>query len=663
MRLPRSALAPALVCAAILAAYLGSLANGFAGDARGLVLGDARVHDTSTENLGNIFTHSYWWPYGESGLYRPAATLSYLFNYAVLGNGTNAAGYHWTNLLLHLLNALLVYFLARRFTRTTAAAWIAGIWGLHPVLTESVAAIAGRPDLIAGACVLGGLLLYWKSAESTGAARVAWLCALGLATLTGTLAKESAAVLPAIVLLYEFLWRGERHWRGMLGGMTAMLIPLEVMLYLRAAALFGLPSTQFPFWDNPITGAGFLAGRGAALAVLARECALLVWPARLSSDYSWAQIRPDAIAWLGLPTALGAIAALLLLWKRSRAAFFLVAAALAVWLPSSNLLFPIGTIMAERFLYLPAIAFAAGVVWLAMRLPSARAAALVLAVAAAALGARTWVRTGDWRNDLTLGESAVRNAPDSYKSHKLLANALFESEGPSPHTLAEAEKSIAILAPLPPARNNADTWRRAATWYDAKGDPASLARALQLLERCKAIVTAQAEAARARPGTPADDPALAAPADVDRLIATVQLRMGNSGAALDASRRSVEAEPANPAAWRQYSDALGLSSRVDDAVVALIEGVLLTRDPDLRLRLVELYQHGAGGGCALLSGPNGTAAINPACPEVRRHLCAAAARAIGLRLREGHPDMAEQLHASGLRDFGCDAASLEPPAR
>ncbi|MDE3164612.1 MAG: hypothetical protein KGN36_02315, partial [Acidobacteriota bacterium] len=352
MRLPRTAALPALLLAAIFLAYLGSLSAGFAGDARGLVLEDLRVRDPSPANLANIFTHTYWWPYGESGLYRPVTTLSYLFNYSILGDARDPAGYHAANLLLHLLNALLLYFAARRFVPSSTAAWIAAIWGLHPALTESVASIAGRPDLIAAACTLGGLLLYWKSTDSAGAPRIAWLCALGLVTLTGALAKESAAILPAIVLLYEFLWRRERRWRGLPGGMIAMLLALQIMFYLRAAALSPLPPVQFPFWDNPIAAAGFWTGRGAALAILARECAILLWPAHLSSDYSWAQILPDAVAWIGLPTALATLAALVWLWKRSRTAFFLAAAALAAWLPSSNLLFPIGAIMAERFLYL-----------------------------------------------------------------------------------------------------------------------------------------------------------------------------------------------------------------------------------------------------------------------------------------------------------------------
>src|SRR5258705_12747967 len=148
MNPPRSVASPLLFCAAIVAAYFGSLSNGFAGDARGLVIADSRVPDASAENIDRIFTHTYWWPYGESGLYRPATTLTYLFNYAILGSGKDAAGYHWTNLLLHVLNALLLYFVARRFTGAIPAAWIAALWGLHPVLTESVAPVSGRPDLI-----------------------------------------------------------------------------------------------------------------------------------------------------------------------------------------------------------------------------------------------------------------------------------------------------------------------------------------------------------------------------------------------------------------------------------------------------------------------------------------------------------------------------------
>src|SRR5215831_3949719 len=97
----------AALCALVLAAYANSFGAGFAFDSRGLILDDARVH--STGKIGEIWGHTYWWPVGESGLYRPFTTVSYLFNYAVLGHGGWPGGYHVINLLLHLLNSLLVW--------------------------------------------------------------------------------------------------------------------------------------------------------------------------------------------------------------------------------------------------------------------------------------------------------------------------------------------------------------------------------------------------------------------------------------------------------------------------------------------------------------------------------------------------------------------------
>src|SRR5512141_1260129 len=113
--LPYGSWLVALGLAALCAlAYANAFGTGFALDSRQLILRDARVQALTRENLSLIFSHTYWWPIGESGLYRPLTTLSYLFNYAILGNHGQPAGYHWINFLLHAANVLLVYFLALR---------------------------------------------------------------------------------------------------------------------------------------------------------------------------------------------------------------------------------------------------------------------------------------------------------------------------------------------------------------------------------------------------------------------------------------------------------------------------------------------------------------------------------------------------------------------
>ena len=642
MNLPRERrwLAAAALCLLVLAVYANGFANGFAGDSRGLILADTRVHDASAENLGLIFTHTYWWPYGESGLYRPFTTLSYLFNYAILGNGESAAGYHAVNLLLHCANVLLVFVLARRFTgQIWHAVFVAAVWAVHPVLTESVTNLAGRPDLLAALCTLAGFLFYLEKR---------WIALAGV-TLLGAFSKESAVALIGIVVLYELCFGSARN---LLWPVVAMLIPIQVMLYLRAAALFTVQPVEFPFWDNPIAGADFLTGRLTALEVLARYLALLFWPARLSSDYSWAQIRPGsgALGWLVL---IAVPAALYFAWRHHRMAFFLFSAALLTWLPSSNLLFPIGTIMAERFLYLPAVAFAAGIVALATRVP--RFAPVIVGLIVAVLAARTVMRSADWQSDLTLATAAVEAAPESYKTHKLLANALFETHAPIDRVLAEAEKSLAILSPLPDLRDNADTWRRAAEWYRAKGDPASTRRALEILQRCLAIVTAQEEHARTLPRfDPAANPLATARADVNRMISATYLQIGDPTQALATSARAIDIDPENPEAYRQYAQSLAAAGRTEQAMITLMEGVMLTVDPGLRQAVVDLYRAGLDPhGCALLPGQDGRPALNPACDTVRAHLCAATTAAIAVREKAGRRDLAEQLRATGTTSFGC----------
>src|SRR2546425_4984610 len=103
----------ALLALGTLAAlvYANSFQAGFTLDNAFRILGDARVHQASADNVRQIFTQDYSAPRFVNGVYRPLTTLSLMFNYAVLGGGENPAGYHVLNLLLHWVNAVLVYCL------------------------------------------------------------------------------------------------------------------------------------------------------------------------------------------------------------------------------------------------------------------------------------------------------------------------------------------------------------------------------------------------------------------------------------------------------------------------------------------------------------------------------------------------------------------------
>src|SRR5439155_26645027 len=94
-------------------------------------------------------------------------------------------------------------------------------------------------------------------------------------------------------------------------------------------------------------------------------------------------------------------------------------------LPTSNLLILIGSIFAERFLYLPAAGFAIAVAALAFRLPRPRAPWIVLTALLCLYAGRTVARNSDWRDDLTVRSADVLTSAASFRLHDLLGRSLF----------------------------------------------------------------------------------------------------------------------------------------------------------------------------------------------------------------------------------------------
>jgi hypothetical protein len=120
---------------------------------------------------------------------------------------------------------------------------------------------------------------------------------------------------------------------------------MALMFYQRAQVLAASLPKEVPVTDNPILRAGFFEGRLTAIDVAVRYLSLIVWPARLSADYSWNQI-PIAHGslgdWFCLVTLLALIPALVSLYRWDRRAFFLTVFALLWMAPVANLIFRTG---------------------------------------------------------------------------------------------------------------------------------------------------------------------------------------------------------------------------------------------------------------------------------------------------------------------------------
>jgi tetratricopeptide (TPR) repeat protein len=458
----------------VLAAYSNSFQGALVFDSDSVIGQDARIRQATPQNFESILTGGYWYIHPTAGLYRPFTTFSYLLNYAVLGNGPRPVGYHWVNFVLHEVNVALVYALGVLTLGETAPALaLAAIWGLHPVLTESVTNIVGRADLLAALGVLVGLLCHARGASAMGRHRMAWLAALAAAQTFALFSKESGAVLPGLMLLYNLTWPERAKWRQAAPAYAAAGLPLVVFFCLRSG--FNL-HMLIDYSENPLVGAGFWTARLTAVKAIGKFLWLFLWPAHLSADYSYNAVPlfgwrltnwEDAKALIALAVLLGAALLTYLLavrWRRTGKPllFFLVFFFVALS-PTSNLIVLIGSIMAERFLYLPSVGLAGCIVaavYVIGRRPSLQRR-VAAPVAWAALGlvclaftARTYARNFDWQDGLSLWTSAVKVCPGSAKSHYNLAKELEHIPGRLPEAIAQYREAVRIEPDRPDARNN-----------------------------------------------------------------------------------------------------------------------------------------------------------------------------------------------------------------
>lgn len=138
----------------------------------------------------------------QESLWIPLTSLSYMLDVEVSGLKPN--GFHFTNILLHALNAMLVFILLRRWTGSRwAACWAALIWAWHPLRVESVAWVSGRKDVLSGLLFLLCLLAYTQSFQSGSKSKRGFWASVGCLGL-GLMAKPTLMVTPFLLLLLDF---------------------------------------------------------------------------------------------------------------------------------------------------------------------------------------------------------------------------------------------------------------------------------------------------------------------------------------------------------------------------------------------------------------------------------------------------------------------------
>lgn len=211
-KLKKSFFLPVLIIAALaIGLYLNTLKNGFVYDDNDTILKN-NILIKSFDNLPLMLDKTAYFNRSGEMSYRPVVTITYFIDYAFYG--LKSSGYHLTNILLHAINGVLLYFfLTLLFTshssRITPHAFFTSIlFVAHPVLTEAVNGISFREDLLVFLFYVATLSLYLILRQRP--LTTAFLYPLSCFTfLLALLSKEMAATLPLIILCYESLYGRE----------------------------------------------------------------------------------------------------------------------------------------------------------------------------------------------------------------------------------------------------------------------------------------------------------------------------------------------------------------------------------------------------------------------------------------------------------------------
>lgn len=394
------------------------------------------IRGFTPENLRVIFGSPFF------GSYAPVHLLSYMLDYALWG--LKPAGYHLTNIMLHALNACLVYAVVKRVTGLGAASFLAALlFAVHTINVENVAWVSERKTLLTAFFSFFAFLSYMRFRAPGG--RGYYILSL-LFFLLALLSKPLMVTFPLVLSAYELLFIGKGDRKPLATvpffAVSAGAAFLAVYAHMGAGSVEG---------SNLTFSVLFGAVYPSMLPVFWKYIGLILWPLNLSGYYDTTVYNSFLSPVVAVSLFAWAAVTVLALWKGSPQVRFWF---LWFWiwlLPVSNII-PIPVYYADRYMYLPAISLFvfAGLLFdrtlSTLRGSSSVARAAVYAAALAVIvfySAVSFSRLDVWRNELVFWEDAARKSPGQFKAHMNLGYA-YEMAGRYDEAEQEYLAAIAI---------------------------------------------------------------------------------------------------------------------------------------------------------------------------------------------------------------------------
>jgi len=349
------------------------------------------------------------------GNYHPLTILSYAFNYAI--SGLHPFSYMLVNYLLHITNTLLVFYFIWKISGKNkwVAAFVALVFGVHPMHVESVAWVAERKDVLYTFFFLLSLLQYWRYLEG-GKNKNLWI---GFAFfILSLLSKPAAIVLPLVLFLLDYWYKRS---------FAAKLVIEKIPFFLFSIA-FGITTVAIQS-KSAMVGLGVFSITDRMLFgcyTLMTYFYRFFFPYPLSAFHPFPMTNFPGYGILLSPIFV--VALLISLWflRKNRVfifgiLFFVVNLLLVLQILSIGL-----TIVSERYTYVPYIglAFAVGMLVNNIKAIPSKALLGVASLFILVMGVITFQRTKVWKNSGTLWTNALKYTPNAPYARTNRANYL-----------------------------------------------------------------------------------------------------------------------------------------------------------------------------------------------------------------------------------------------
>ena len=416
------------------------------------------------------YSHNRFFPY-----------YSFAINYQL--GGLDVWGYHFVNLLIHLINALLVYWICLLIFSAVAikesalhqhknliAFFTALLFVSHPLATQSVTYIVQRMASMVTMFYLLSIALYITSriTETTNSKKYIYLIGAFIAGIMSFLTKENAFTLPLTILLVEYCFLQKKDIQLNFKDYRIYVIPIAVIALITFAISYFSTSifkSIPPSFGNDytITPANYLLTQ---FSVIVKYIQLLFVPLYQNLDYDFPISNSifEIKTLLSLLLLMGLIIFAVFQFNKNRLISFGIFWFL-ITLSIESSIVPIADVIFEHRTYLPSFGFfiiLSSILFASLnKLKNGKLYAIsIITIIVVINSGLTFARNKVWKTGLTLWSDVITKSPHKARPYSN-RGSLIEDEKQLPMAIADFDKAIAINPKYPePYFNRGNTYRK-----------------------------------------------------------------------------------------------------------------------------------------------------------------------------------------------------------